>query len=94
MAPASLRFHDVTDFAISVDQGDSGGRNAIFEWAIDRVDRSRLDRSFDYWRWTIHLHAPPGGHIAFSASGFTQDQKAEAILLAEQRLPRSVRRAD
>ena len=94
VAPASLRFHDVTDFAIGVDQGDSGGRNALFEWSIDRVDRQRLDRTFDYWRWTIHLHAPPGGHIAFCASGFTQDQRAEAILVPEQRLPRSVRRAD
>lgn len=94
VAPALLIFHDVTDFAIGVDQGDSGGRNALFEWSIDRVDRLRLERTFDYWRWTIHLHAPPGGHMAFCASGFTQHQKAEAILVAEQRLPRSARRAD
>jgi hypothetical protein len=92
VAPATLIFHQVTDFAISADQGDSGGRNAIFEWSIDRVDRVRLDRTFDYWRWTIHLHAPPGGYIAFCASGFTQNQKAQAILAAEQRLPRSLRR--
>jgi hypothetical protein len=93
VAPASLTFHDVTDFAISVDQGDSGGRNAIFEWSIDRVARQRLDRTFDYWRWTIHLLSPPGGTIAFCASGFTQEQSAEPMLLSEQRLPRSARRA-
>jgi len=93
VAPATLRFHDVTDFAISVDQGDSGGRNAIFEWSIDRVDRLRLDRTFDYWRWTIHLHPSPGGHIAFCASGFTQHQKAEPVLVLQQRLPRSARKA-
>lgn len=93
VAPARLTFHDVTDFAISVDQGDSGGRNAVFEWSIDRVSRQRLDRTFDYWRWTIHLHSPPGGTIAFCASGFTQDLLAEPMLLPDQRLPRSARRS-
>ena len=93
VAPASLTFHDVTDFAIAADQGDSGGRNAIFEWSIDRVARQRLERSFDYWRWTIHLHSPPGGSLAFCASGFTQDQTAEPQLVDQQRLPRSTRRA-
>ena len=94
VAPANSRFHDVTDFSIAVDQGDSGGRNAMFEWSIDRVDRLRLDRPFDYWRWTIHLHANPGGRIAFCASGFTQHLRAEPVLVAEQRLRSSVRRAD
>ena len=92
VAPATLRFHDVTDFAIAADQGDSGGRNAIFEWSIDRVARQRLDRPLDYWRWTIHLHAPPGGSLAFCASGFTQQQTAEPLLLDQQRLPRPTRR--
>ena len=92
VAPATLTFHDVTDLAIAVDQGDSGGRTALIEWSIDRVERQRLDRPMDYWRWTIHLHAPPGGTLAFCASGFTQEQTAEAVLLAEQRLPRSARR--
>ena len=96
VAPAKLTFHDVTDFAIAVDQGDSGGRNALFEWSIDRVERQRLDRTTapstgDYWRWTIRLHDPPGGTLTFSASGFTQDQKAEPVLVGEQRLPRSLR---
>jgi hypothetical protein len=93
VAPATLRFHDVTDLAISVDQGDSGGRNALSEWSINRVERQRLDRSFAYWRWTIHLHAPPGGSIAFCASGFTQDQRAEPMLVSEQRLPHSARKS-
>lgn len=94
VAPATVTFHDVTDFAISVDQGDSAGRNAIFEWSIDRVERQRLDRPFDYWRWTIHLHSPPGGTLAFCAGGFTQAETAEPMLLPEQRLPRSARRRD
>ena len=92
VAPARLTFHDVTDFAIAVDQGDSGGRTALFEWSIDRVARQRLDRPADYWRWTIQLHSPPGGTLAFCASGFTQEQTAEPVLLEEQRLPRSARR--
>jgi hypothetical protein len=91
VAPARLAFHDVTDFAISIDQGDSGGRNAVFEWSIDRVARQRLDRPFNYWRWTIHLHGPPSGHLAFCASGFTQTETAEPRLVGEQRLSRSQR---
>ena len=94
VAPARLIFHDVTDFAIAVDQGGSGGRNAIFEWSIDRVARERLDRTFDYWRWIIHLHGPPGGSLAFAASRFTEDLTAEPLLLKQQRLPRPARRAD
>lgn len=92
VAPATLTFHDVTDFAIQIDQGDSGGRNALFEWSIDRVERQPLDRPMEYWRWTIYLHAPPGGSITFCASGFTQDRRAEPMLLSEQRLPRSARK--
>ncbi len=93
VAPATLTFHDVTDFAIAVDQGDSGGCNALIEWSIDRVERQPLDRPMDYWRWTIHLHAPPGGSITFCASGFTQAETAEAILVDEQRLPPGLRKA-
>src|SRR5690606_33897335 len=33
VAPATLTFHDVADLAIAVDQGDSGGRNALCEWS-------------------------------------------------------------
>jgi len=91
VAPAILTFHQVTDLAIAVDQGDSGARNALFEWSIDRVERQPLDRPVEYWRWTIHLHSPPGGTLAFCASGFTQVQTAEPVLLDEQRLPRSAR---
>jgi hypothetical protein len=93
VAPATLSFHDVTDLAIAVDQGDSGGRNALFEWSIDRVERQPLERPMDYWRWTIHLHSPPGGSIAFCASGFTQTETAQAILVDEQRLPAGFRKA-
>lgn len=91
VAPALLTFQDVTDFAIAVDQGDSIGRSALLEWSIDRVERERLDRPFDYWRWVIHLNAPPGGTVAFGASGCTQALTGEPVLTTEQRLPRSER---
>lgn len=91
VAPATLTFHDAADFAIAVDQGDSAGRVALLDWSIDRVERERLDRPFDYWRWVIHLNAPPGGTIAFCASGFTQALTGEPVLASEQRLLRSER---
>jgi hypothetical protein len=91
VAPATLTFHDVGDLTIAIDHGDSGGRNAINECAIDRVTRNRLDRPFAYWRWTIELNVPKGGQIAFCASGFTQTLRREPILLPEQHLPRGKR---
>lgn len=92
IAPATVTFHDVTDLAIAVDQGDSGGRTALVEWSIHRVERQRLERPMDYWRWTIHLNGPAEGSIRFCASGFTEARTGEARVLAEQRLPRSERR--
>jgi hypothetical protein len=91
VAPATLTFHDVGDLSIAIDHGDSGGRTALNEWSIDRVTRDRLDRPFDYWRWAIQLNMPPGGTIAFCASGFTQTLRSEPRLVAEQRLPRDQR---
>jgi hypothetical protein len=91
VAPATLTFHQVGDLSLEIDHGDSGGRNALTEWSIDRVDRERLDRPFEYWRWTIHLNMPLNGRIAFCASGFTQTLRTEPRLVAEQRLPRRQR---
>jgi hypothetical protein len=94
VAPATLIFHDVGDLSIQIDQGDSGGRTAMFEWSIDKVTRIRLDRTFDYWRWTIALNMPAGGKIEFCASGFTQTLRAAPRIVSEQRLPRSERRTE
>jgi hypothetical protein len=92
VAPATLVFHEVGDLSLAIDHGDSGGRNGLTEWAINSVTRDRLDRSFDYWRWTIGLSTPPGGTIAFCSSGFTQTLRSEPTLSLEQRLPRAARR--
>jgi hypothetical protein len=91
VAPAVLAFHDVTDVALTIDQGDSQGRNAIMEWAIDRVVRERLDRPFAYWRWTLQLGVPSGGRIAFCSTGFTETLKRAPKWVSEQRLPRELR---
>jgi hypothetical protein len=87
VAAATLTFHDVTDLVIAIDHGSSDGCNVITEWSIDRVDRERLDRPFDYWRWTIQLNLPSAGTIVFCATGFSQDLRTEPTLCIEQRLP-------
>jgi hypothetical protein len=93
VAPATLVFHQVGDLSLAIDHGDSGGRNGLTEWAINCVTRDRLDRPFDYWRWTIGLSMPSGGIIAFCSSGFTQTLRSEPTLSLEQRLPRAKRRS-
>ncbi len=92
VAPATLTFHDVTDLCIAADWGDSGCRTALNEPSIGSISRQRvggqkicLDRP--YYRWRIDLSLPPGGVIAFGASGFTQTLRAEPVLLDAQRLP-------
>ncbi|MFO0997635.1 MAG: hypothetical protein U1F33_13220 [Alphaproteobacteria bacterium] len=96
VAPATLTFHDVTDFKISADFGDSGGQTNLNEMSIDRIGRERLVRQNvrldrPYYRWTIALNDPRGGVVSFGASGFTQILRAAPQLLDEQRLPRGAR---
>jgi hypothetical protein len=93
VAPATLVFHDATDLAVSIDQGDTGGQVAIGHWSIDRVLREPLERPMDYWRWTILLNQPAGGRITFGASRFSQSLRAEPILVPEPWLPRGERGA-
>ncbi|MBP1886524.1 hypothetical protein [Sinorhizobium mexicanum] len=91
VAPATLMFHDVADLQLSIDHGDSEGRTALSEPSIDRVTRERLVRPFEFWRWTISLNSPPGGKIAFCASGYSQMLRADPRLVSEQHLPRDER---
>jgi hypothetical protein len=72
VAPATLTFHDVGDLSILIDQGESDGCNAMTECSIDSVTRIRLDRPYDFWRWTMSLNMPSGGKIEFCASGFSE----------------------
>lgn len=91
VAPATLTFHDVGDLQLAIDHGDSDGRTAMNELSIDRVTRERLVRPFEFWRWTISLNSPPGGRIAFCASGYSQMLRADPIIVSEQHLPRGER---
>ncbi len=92
LAPATLTFHDVTDFRIAVDFGDSGHRTAMNELSIAQIARSRaaeqkicLDRP--YYRWRIELNLPKNGEISFGASGFSQVLRAAPVLVDQPRLP-------
>lgn len=96
VAPATLSFHDVTDFRIAADFGDSRCEVAVREMSIAQVTREPvaerrvcLDRP--YYRWRIMLNDPPNGEMAFGASAFTQVLRAPPLLLDEQRLPRGAR---
>lgn len=91
VAPATLTFHSVTDLRIAVDFGDSGGQIAVNELSIDGIARELVrdqkicfDRA--YYRWRISFNMPHGGEIAFGASGFTQETRADPVLLDEQKL--------
>ena len=58
VAPAMLRFHNVTDLQIRIEWADSGYRIAVHPAAIDRLEREevvdhklRLNRP--YYAWTV-----------------------------------------
>ena len=96
VAPATLAFHEVTDLGIAIDFGDSGHRTGLNELSIDMITREPVpdEEGYpprSYFSWRIALNVPQGGKITFGASGFTQTQRAEPILLDEQSLPRSSR---
>jgi hypothetical protein len=92
VAPATLTFHNVTDLRIAVDCGESGCQMAMNELSIGRIVREPVldEKRFPdrpYYRWRIELNLPQGGEITFGASGFTQTQHAEPVLLDQPRLP-------
>jgi len=95
VAPATLAFHDVTDFSIRV-AADSGFQVALHEWSIDRIERERvrnqkicLDHA--YYRWKILTNFPRGGEISFGATGFTQLLRDEPLVSEQQKLSVSSR---
>ncbi len=98
VAPATLRFHDVTDLRFDVDWGDSGHRTALHLVSIDGISRRLvadqkicLDRP--YWAWRIEINWPRGT-ITFGASGFTQTLSKPPVLCDEQALSAAQRRPD
>lgn len=99
VAPATLTFHHVSDLAITVDCGDSGGQVALHELSIDRIVREPVqdqkvcfDRPY-YW-WRIELNWPAGGVIRFAASGYTQVLRRAPVPSDAPRLPPASRERD
>ena len=96
VAPATLRFHNVTDLRIAIDWGDSGFRTMLNEISIDGIWRRQIESQAicldrPHYRWRIELNSPRPGAIAFGASGFTQRLRAEPVVLDEQSFPRGAR---
>ena len=97
VAPAMLRFHNVTDLQIRIEWADSGYRIAVHPAAIDRLEREevidhKLRLSRPYYAWTVRLNWPDGGMIRFGAVGFTQQLLAEPVEMASQHLSSAQRR--
>lgn len=85
VAPATLVFHGMSEFAIKSANICFG---ELFE--IDRIDREKINE-FTYL-WTIVLHgSPEGGFIKFQAHGFTQTLRQTPIESDEQTLDTSQR---
>ena len=96
VAPATLRFHGVTDLGIAMRWPDSGFSCAPCLPTIRSIERApvpeqrvHLDRT--YYSWRIVLNETPGSEIHFGAVAFTQTLRRDPLLLPEQQLPRSQR---
>lgn len=82
IAPARLRFHDVTNLAISIDYASASA--AMGPFSIDGIERRVEQRRYGptvYWR--IPVNFPPG-EIRFEASGFEQSLVADELLVDRQ----------
>lgn len=97
VAPATLVFHGVNDLQVRIDWPDSGYQVALYAPSIDRVERERvIDQKVHlgrpYYAWTIRLNSPNEGVIRFGAVGFTQQLRAEPIVIETQHLSTEQRR--
>ena len=89
VAPATLRFHTVSDLRIAIEWGTTGV--PLHETSIDRIEREPIPtapRQPPSYRWRIALNWPRSGEIGFEAVGFTQALRAEPILTDRQSLTR------
>jgi hypothetical protein len=89
VAPATLRFHAVSDLRIAIEWGTSGV--TLHEASIDRIEREPAPTASPTrptYRWRIALNWPRSGEIAFEAGGFTQTLRAEPIVTDRQSLTR------
>ena len=86
IAPAVVRFRDVTELRIEVDY--VADRAAVAPFSIDTLTRDELSypggRSF---RWRFELDWPRGS-IRFESPGFTQELRGPIVTTTDQLLPR------
>ena len=82
VAPARLRFRDVTNLAISIDYASASA--AMGPFSIDGIERRVEQRRYSpAVCWRIPVNFPPG-EIRFEASGFEQSLIADGLLVDRQ----------
>ncbi|MCC6797493.1 MAG: hypothetical protein IT366_20435 [Candidatus Hydrogenedentes bacterium] len=93
VAPATLTFHDVTDFALSLPGRSSGyqvisNQPSIIETKRELVTEKKAFFDQPYYAWTFKLSSMTHeGTLTFGATGFEQTLRAEPILTDRQFLP-------
>lgn len=93
VAPATLTFHDVTDFGLNLPGKNSGfqvvsNRPSILEAKRELVTEKKAHFDSPYYAWTFRVSCTSAeGSIKFGASGFEQVLRAEPILIEFQCLP-------
>jgi hypothetical protein len=94
IAPATLTFHDVTDFCASIPCHKSEFQVFVRGFWIDAIERTRIERQlvcFDklYYSWRIILSTPAEGSITFGATGFSLFLRQAPVLRDKQWLERN-----
>jgi hypothetical protein len=91
IAPARLKFLDVTDPRVAIDWGGHTFQTMIHHVIIQKIMRERIvdqkvfpDRP--YYRWVIELDSLTKGKIEFGAAGFSQTLLAEPVHSNRQHL--------
>ena len=84
VAPAWLVFSAVTGLRIAIEWKTEGGGNEVLHPAsISRIVRRQVDppshRQQPLYEWTVELNWPHGGTIAFCASSFELQVRADAV---------------
>jgi hypothetical protein len=82
VAPAELRFRDVTDLRMTLDY--SAATAALTPFTLDRIQVDQM-RNGQSNRWTLKVNWPVG-EISFSSTGFTLRLTGESVVSSAQSL--------
>ena len=93
IAPAMLRFRDVTSLRISLDY--TTPTTAIGPFSLDGIERELFSypNGYEAYRWTLNVNSPDG-QITFESSGFTQSLTGAVVETDSQQLDSSQRNGD